>query len=173
MQSRQSYPRGVRATLEIELRDACGRVLARRRRRNTVLQTGATLLADLFRGVGGPINRMAVGAHPEAEVTPFATSALLGAGLEGATEVEVTADDFVVEISTDDLETRLTARIVLPAGAEGEALSGAIAEAALLHLAEDGTRRLYNRVTFESIDKEADQELSLYWELHFPFGDLH
>ena len=46
-----------------------------------------------------------------------------------------------------------------------------MAEAALLHQAGDGTRQLYNRVTLEPVNKRAEQELSLFWEVSFPFGD--
>jgi hypothetical protein len=39
-------------------------------------------------------------------------------------------------------------------------------------LAADGASlaRLYNRVAFEPIQKEQDQEIALYWDIDFPFG---
>ena len=48
---------------------------------------------------------------------------------------------------------------------------GTIREAALL--ARDGDSvRLYNRVIFAPIEKAADHELTLFWEIAFPYGDL-
>jgi hypothetical protein len=31
---------------------------------------------------------------------------------------------------------------------------------------------LYNRVVFPPLDKRDDHELTLFWEVEFPFGDL-
>ena len=31
---------------------------------------------------------------------------------------------------------------------------------------------LYNRVTFAPVTKGDDHELTLFWEVEFPFGDL-
>jgi hypothetical protein len=52
---------------------------------------------------------------------------------------------------------------------------GRIREAGLLARPEGGdgsTDVLYNRVTFAPIDKRDDHELTMFWEVEFPFGDL-
>jgi hypothetical protein len=32
---------------------------------------------------------------------------------------------------------------------------------------------LYNRVTFAPVQKADDHDLTLFWEVSFPYGDLH
>lgn len=164
------------AWLTLELRDRDGTVKARRRAHNAVLAGGAELIAELFRGgAGGPINRMAVGANPAPEVPPFTTTELAAAApdtgeLTGPRDVEIGPEAFTVTVQPDQRRVVVAARVVLPAG-DDTALKGPVAESALLHQAPDGTRRLYNRVTFEPVEKRSEQELSLYWEVGFPFGD--
>jgi len=51
----------MRAVLQLRLTDREGRVVATRRAANTVLVSGAQLIAGLFRGEGGPITHMGVG----------------------------------------------------------------------------------------------------------------
>ena len=168
------------AWLVAELRDAAGAPIAWRQAHNAVLSGGAQLVADLFRGAGGagPVNRMTVGANPAPEVPPFTTTELSASSpdtgdLSGERDVALAPETFTVTVDTDGRRILVSVRAVLPAGdpADGTGLHGPVAEAALLHQAEDATRRLYNRVTFEPIDKRAEQELSLYWEVAFPFGD--
>lgn len=167
------------ATLTAELRDASGRAIARRTAHNAVLSGGAALVADLFRGTGGgPVNRMTVGANPAPEVPPFATTELSASSpdtgeLSGVRDVELAPDAFTVTADAEGRRVLVAVRAVLPAADPGDvdALHGPVAEAALLHQSGDGARRLYNRVTFEPVDKRPDQELSLYWEVAFPFGD--
>ena len=36
----------------------------------------------------------------------------------------------------------------------------------------DGDAVLYNRVVFAPVDKGDDHELTLFWEVEFPYGDL-
>jgi hypothetical protein len=160
----------------VELRDASGTVVTTRRAHNAVLRGGAELLGDLFRGASdaGPVNRMGVGADPNPEVPPFGSTDLAGSHestgeLQGPREVELTPDTFTATVDDDGPRLLVTARVILPAG-DDTALRGPVAEAGLLHRGDDG-HRLYNRVTFEPIDKRAEQELSLYWEIAFPFGD--
>jgi hypothetical protein len=168
------------ARLTAELRDASGTAIARRVAHNAVLSGGAALVADLFRGTGGagPVNRMAVGANPAPEVPPFATTELSASSpevgeLSGVRDVELAPEAFTVTADAEGRRVLVAVRAVLPAADPGDvdALHGPVAEAALLHQASDGARRLYNRVTFEPVDKRPDQELSLYWEVAFPFGD--
>ncbi|MFC0533296.1 hypothetical protein [Phytohabitans kaempferiae] len=165
------------AWLTVELRRGDGTVLAYRRAHNAVLAGGAQLIADLFRGTdgAGPVNRMSVGANPAPEVPPFATTELSASSpdtgeLAGPRDVPIAPGAFAVTLEPERRRVLVTARLVLPAG-DATALRGPVAEAALLHQAGDGSRRLYNRVTFEPVTKRAEQELSLYWEVAFPFGD--
>jgi hypothetical protein len=166
--------------LVAELRDVAGATIAVRRAHNAVLSGGAQLIADLFRGAAGagPVNRMTVGANPAPEVPPFATTELSSSSpdtgeLSGQRDVELAPDAFTTAVDAESRQIVVTARAVLPAGvlADGTGLHGPVAEAALLYQGEDGARRLYNRVTFAPVDKRAEQELSLYWEVVFPFGD--
>jgi hypothetical protein len=167
------------AVLRIET-IAAGRRRTLRHAHNAVLSGGADLIADLFRGAdgAGPVNLVTFGADPTPEVPPFGTTELSASGpdggqLTGPRDVPVAAETFTVAVDDERRRIVLTARTVLPAGdpADGTGLHGQIGEAALAHQGEDGVRRLYNRVTFDPLDKRADQELSLYWELSFPFGD--
>lgn len=48
---------------------------------------------------------------------------------------------------------------------------GTIREAGLLSKGEGGTV-LYNRVTFAPLTKGNDHELTLFWDVSFPYGDL-
>lgn len=164
------------ATVAIDLLDGDGTATARRRASNTVVRGGATLIAGLFRGDAGAgrITHMSVGADPNPEVPPFATTELAAkhadtGELTGVRDVPLTASDFKVAVDEEERRVVVSGRFVLGAGTG--ALAGTVAEAALVHVAGDGTRRLYNRVTFEPIDKRADQELALYWEVFFPYGD--
>ena len=101
-----------------------------------------------------------------------ALTLLLG-GCTGSTSSEggyISGDGSITRVAPDQRRVIVAARVVLPAG-DDTALRGPVAESALLHQAADGTRRLYNRVTFEPVEKRSEQELSLYWEVGFPFGD--
>jgi len=170
-------PQRYGARVTVRLLEPGGAVAGRRQARNAVLQGGAQLVADLFRGAegGGAINMMSVGADPAPEVPPFTTTELAASSdstgeLTGPRDAAVDAAAFSVTVEEPNRRVRVSARVLLPAG-DDSALAGPVAEAALLHTAPDGTRRLYNRVTFEPIEKRTDQELSLYWEIFFPFGD--
>lgn len=162
----------MRGVLHIELRTADGAVVDRRQARNTVLQTGGQLVADLFSGRGGPITHMGVGTSDD---TPDATGVTgLGnddgsgsPGLTGAVTTAIPADAFRSQV--DDVHHRIVVRVraTLPA----DAAIGPIREAGLVSRRADGDV-LYNRVTFAPIDKADDHEVTLFWEVEFPFGDL-
>ena len=62
---------------------------------------------------------------------------------------------------------RVKLRGTLPA----PAAVGTIREAGLI--SHDGdSAALYNRVTFAPITKGNDHELTMFWEVSFPYGDL-
>lgn len=153
----------MRAQLRIELRGSKGELLDVRQARNSVLQSGAGLLARLFARQGAGITHMAVGASDAPETEAFSTTALAG-----ATEVAIAPDAFQID-PPDPVKrvVRVRVRGTVPAAAA----VGTLREAALL--ARDGDNvQLYNRVIFAPIEKAGDHELTLFWEVGFPYGDL-
>lgn len=164
----------MRARLHIELKDATGAVTAERNCTNAVMRNGARLIADLFAGRGTPITHMAVGTNDEPESDAFATDALknegVGSGqpLTGGTDAPIPPDAFL-PAEFDDVQrvVRLRVRGTLPAGAA----VGTVREAGLIARGAAGDV-LYNRVTFAPMEKGADHELTMFWEVTFPYGDL-
>jgi len=153
----------MRARLRIEMRDAGGALEAEREECNSVLRSGADLLARLISRQGAGISHMAVGTSGTPETDAFGTDAL-----SDATEVPLAPDAFQID-PPDPVKrvVRVRVRGTVPAAAA----VGTIREAALL--ARDGDSvRLYNRVIFAPIEKAADHELTLFWEIGFPYGDL-
>lgn len=161
----------MRAHLTLELRRRDGVVLASRRGHNSVMAGGAQLLGSLFAGSGAaPINRMGVGTSSAPEPAGFDTAALTPGDLAGATEVPLTADAFIqVPPDSGNRVVRVRVRGTLPESAA----VGTIAEAGLLARTDDATAVLYNRITFAPVRKADDHELTLFWEVTFPYGDLH
>ena len=153
----------MRARLRIELKDSDGRVIEQRDACNAVLQGGAGLLARLFAGQGSGITHMGVGTSDVPESETFGTTSLAG-----VTEVPIPADAFQID-APDPVKrvVRVRVRGTVPAT---EAV-GTIREAALVARSGDATT-LYNRVVFAPIEKGDDHELTLFWEVGFPYGDL-
>jgi hypothetical protein len=153
----------MRAHLRLELTRTDGRLLAVRESHNSVLRTGADLLAHLFANQRTGITHMAVGTSDAPESQDFATTALTA-----STEVPLAADAFQVD-APDPVKriVRVRVRGTVPAASA----VGTIREAALVSRAGD-TATLYNRVLFAPIQKADDHELTLFWEVGFPFGDL-
>jgi hypothetical protein len=162
----------MRATLHIELRDRRGRVLVAHSARNTVLGTGGRLVADLFAGTGSPITHMGVGTSDD-EPDSVAITALQNddgsgqPGIVGDTATPIAPGDFHIDV--DDARRRVVVRVraTLP----DAAAVGTLREASLLSRRDTGDV-LYNRVVFPPISKGDDHDLSLFWEIEFPFGDL-
>jgi hypothetical protein len=162
----------MRARLEVRLRDRDGSLLAGRAARNTVLRTGGRLIADLFTGGGGRITHMGVGTS-DADPTSVTVSGLGNddgtgqPGLTGEVAVEIPADAFRIEL--DEVRSRVLVKVraTLPEAAA----VGTLREAALISR-QDGGDVLYNRVVFPAVDKGADHDLTLFWEVEFPYGDL-
>jgi hypothetical protein len=162
----------MRATLRVQLHDRTGTLLARREARNTVLASGGRLVADLFTGTGAPITHMGVGTSGE-DPDSVAVAALgnddgTGApGLSGETTTPIAPQAFRTDV--DEARRRVVVRVraTLPESAA----VGTIREASLLSR-RDGGDVLYNRVVFPPVDKGDDHDLSLFWEVEFPFGDL-
>lgn len=153
----------MRARLRIELKTKAGEVIAAREAGNAVLQGGAALLARLFSGQAGGITHMGVGTSDIPESETFGTTAL-----SESTEVPIPPDAFQVD-PPDPVRRVVRVRVratVPPADAVGT-----IREAALVSRSGD-TVTLYNRVVFAPIEKAGDHELTLFWEVGFPYGDL-
>jgi hypothetical protein len=166
----------MRAHLTLELSDRSGAAVATRRATNSVMRQGAALVADLFRGAGNPITHMGVGTSDAPESDAFDTDALTNeaAGgqpaLTGATEAPIPPEAFgQPQIDEGQRVVRVRFRATLP----DSAAVGTVREAGLLARPETGDPVLYNRVTFAPVQKSDDHELTLFWEVSFPYGDLH
>ena len=153
----------MRAFLRLELRRTNGGLITVREAHNSVLRSGAGLLANMFAMKSTGITHMAVGSSDAPESQDFATTALTN-----ATEVTISPDAFQID-PPDPVKRVVRVRVQ---GTVPAALNlGTVREAGLV--AHNGdTASLYNRVVFAPIDKAADHELTLFWEVGFPFGDL-
>lgn len=162
----------MRAVLRLQLRDAAGAVAARRVAHNTVLLSGGRMVADLFAGTGAPITHMAVGTSDEdpGAVTVTALSNDDGTGqpgLTGDTAVAIPSEAFTTTIDEALRRVVVRVRATLP----DAAAVGTLREASLISRRDDGDV-LYNRVVFAPVTKGATHDLSLFWEVEFPYGDL-
>lgn len=174
--------RPITGRLAIALRAPGGAPLLVRRARNAVLQSGAAMLAAMFRGEAGAApTGFAVGLDATPPGPPFASAPLTTTRPDGSPGIvrpaaALAADAISVATIADELLVRVTVRGVLPADAatspDGPDAQVAIAEAALGVLAADGLSlsRIYNRVVFEPVPKTAAHELALFWEIDFPYG---
>lgn len=170
------------ATLRVELREVGGPPLLRRQADNAVARSGAELLAALFTGgVRRSIDAVGVGVGDEPNGPPYETTALTLARPGGPTlltrhVIAVDPAAFMVETLPEELRVRVSLRTLIPADMavhpdpEVEAVD--IAEAALGVVSDDGATltRIYNRVAFEPFRKARKHEVSLYWEISFPYG---
>jgi hypothetical protein len=169
----------MRGRLRLELTTASGALVETRRASNSVMRSGAMIVAELFAGRGAPITHMAVGtsdAAPEDIGLEALSNEAVGESepLSGDTATPVSEGSIRFEVDEVKRQVRVRLRATLPANAA----IGHIREAGLIARTPgpaDGdppVDRLYNRVTFAPIDKGNDHELTLFWEVEFPFGDL-
>jgi hypothetical protein len=162
----------MRAKLTVELLDRRGTVLATRAAHNTVLRSGGQLIAELFTGAGGPITHMAVGTS-DADPTSVTVAGLGnddGAGqpgITGGTSAAIPPEAFSTTVDEQRGRVLVKIRATLPDAAG----VGTLREAALVSRQGDADV-LYNRVVFTPLTKGADHDLTLFWEVEFPFGDL-
>ena len=163
----------MRADLRIELRDAGGATLAVREAHNAVMRGGARLIAQLFAGQGSGITHMAVGTSDAPEGESFATEALSNDALgdleplQAPTEAAIPPEAFTIELDEAHRVVRVRVRATLPPSAA----VGTVREAGLISRSGE-TATLYNRVIFAPIVKGDDHELTLFWDVTFPYGDL-
>ena len=163
----------MRAHVIVELRDKAGGIIERRSVHNSVMKSGAQLLANLFSGTGGPITHMGVGTSDTAESDSFSTTGLTNTGVGDAapltspTEAAIPKEAFTITLDELKRVVRVKIRGTLP----NNAAVGTVREAGLLSRS-GATAVLYNRVIFAPISKGNDHELTLFWEVTFPYGDL-
>ena len=153
----------MRAFLRVELRRTDGGLITVREAHNSVLRSGAELLANMFAMKSTGITHMVVGSSDTPETQDFTTTTLTD-----PTEVAITPDAF--QIDPPDPVKRVV-RVRVQGTVPADANLGSVREAGLVaHAGEIAS--LYNRVVFAPIDKQAGHELTLFWEVGFPFGDL-
>ncbi len=161
----------MKATLHLVLTGPAGTVLDERRAHNTVMASGARLIADLFAGNRAGITHMGVGTDDDAPEDVGVTALTNGGGddaaLTGATTAAIPATAFTATLVEERRVVRVRVRATLP----NDAAVGRIREAGLVSQG-DGEPVLYNRVVFAPVDKGDDHELTLFWEVEFPYGDL-
>jgi hypothetical protein len=158
----------MRAHLTVDLRDAGGALLAHRSASNSVMRSGAELVAQLFAGRTGGITHMAVGTDDQPETDQFSTVALSAGDLQGGTEAPIAPQAFTFSTDADRRLAVVRVRGTMPQ----TAAIGKVREAGLVSRVGTADPLLYNRVTFTAIDKGDDHELTLFWEVFFPYGDL-
>jgi len=163
----------MRALLRLELTDRSGRIIAARQTHNAVMREGARLVASLFAGAGGAITHMGVGISDEPESDTYNTLALTNPTtgddmLQGETDAPIPSEAMLISID----EVRRVAVVRVRGTLPPDAAIGRIREAGLISRSEEGDV-LYNRVTFAPVDKGGDHELTLFWEVAFPYGDLN
>ncbi|MCI0508180.1 MAG: hypothetical protein L0Z73_19050 [Gammaproteobacteria bacterium] len=172
----------IEGRLHVVLRKPGGAPIMERHVSNTVMRSGAELVAALFRGeLSTPINGMAVGidntpATPPYEITALTTTHPDGSPAIQQATVVIQPEVIRTDVLTDLLKVRVTVRAVIPenhaTSPDGNDPRVMLGEAALGVLEEGGESlaRIYNRVVFEPIPKTPDHEVALYWEVDFPYG---
>jgi hypothetical protein len=158
----------------MELRGPDGELLASRQADNAVMQTGGSLVAKLFAGVlKTGITHMGVGTSDTPESDQYTTAALSNPDrpdkLAGDTETAIPPETIVVD--PPDPVSR-TVKVRLRATLPATAAVGTVREAGLLSRSSPTDVLLYNRVTFAPVLKGNDHELTMFWEVSFPYGDL-
>ena len=162
------------ATVRIELIDKDGTLLEVRQAHNAVMRSGAQLIANLFSGKGKGITHMGVGTSDAIESEAYDTVKLSNlavgdlAPLAGDIEAPIPPDSFSAPVIDD---TKRVVRVKLRGTLPAPAAVGTIREAGLISK-DDAGEVLYNRVTFAPITKGNDHELTMFWEVSFPYGDL-
>jgi hypothetical protein len=159
-----SSTKGPQGRMTLQIRSAEGAPVAERHATNIVLQRGAELVAKRFAGVteAGPIDRVQVGFGTEAaEVGATALTPPEGEVDPGALDSPVEADDFLIETDSSARVVRVSIAATFKPTVDLDNVS----EAGLL-----AGQQLYNQVVFEPVDMRVGQDITLFWEVDFPFG---
>jgi hypothetical protein len=156
---------GPQGRMTLQIHGADGTPVAERQAGNIVLRQGAELVADLFAGVDGAgrIDRVQVGFGTEAaDVGATALTTPEDGTIDpDALDSPVDTDDFAI---ATDAQARLV-RVSIAATFAPTVDLDDVSEAGLL--AGD---QLYNQVVFEPVDMRVGQDITLFWEVDFPFG---
>ena len=164
----------MQARLTMILSGADGVEIARREAKNSVMRGGGELIAKLFAGIGQPITHMAVGTSDAAPPDDFVVTELKNepvgeqAALSGDLDAALAPAAFSIAVNAEKRLVTVKVRGTMPQAAA----VGTIREAGLVSKSES-TSVLYNRVTFAPLTKGNDHELTLFWEVSFPYGDLN
>jgi hypothetical protein len=149
-----------RGRMRLEVRGPGGRVVAERRATNIVLRGGAELIAKLVTGTASkPINQVGVGFATE--VADAGATALTGKdGVAPPPPTAIPADSFTIDATRPRAVAISVASVYHP---QSELTD--VSEAGLL--ADDD---LYNQVVFEPVTLRVGQDVTIFWEIEFPFG---
>lgn len=130
-----------------------------RRARNSVLRSGADLVAKLFAGqLTTPIDRIGVGFGTD-PLPPDGTALRPGDADPATLTGSVAATDFTVTPGDDAVRVSITATFTPTVALDG------VTEAGL-----GAGDVLYNHVLFDPVLLEAGQAVSFFWDIDFPFG---
>ncbi len=163
----------MRGKVSLQLIHKNGTLIEARKAKNTGMRGGGELIAKLFAGQGFPITHMGVGTSNEPVPDDFSLTGLSNDAVDeapaliGDTTAPIASGAFTIEISEEKRVVTVKVRGTLP----DAAAEGTIREAGLISVDGD-TSTLYNRVTFAPLNKGNDHELTLFWEISFPYGDL-
>jgi hypothetical protein len=153
--------RVIHGRMRLEVRDR-GVLVAQREASNIVVRGGAELVALRFAGQDcPPIDRVSVGFGRDVtnldatELTPPA-----GTIDPAALSSPIAPADFKVATDRPAIVVVSLASVFHPTVDLPD-----VSEAGLL-----GGDRLYNQVVFEPIRLRVGQDVTFFWEIHFPFG---
>lgn len=140
---------------------------------NAVMLSGGQMLAQLFAGGGVGITHMGVGTNDHVDTETYNITELTNEAvgetpaLIGDTEVAIASDSFSIETDEVKRVIKVSLRATLPSSSA----LGTIREAGLLSI-DGANRQLYNRIVFDPVVKGDDHELTMFWDVSFPYGDL-
>jgi hypothetical protein len=152
-----------RGRLELTVRDANGRVVARRSSRNMVVRNGAAVIARLFAGAQGAqsVNQLRVGFAKESGTPELkALTPPAGAVAPEALRSPVSAAAFKIDTTpANAVEVSISAAFHSTVDLDDVTEAG-------LFAGDD----LYNQVVFEPISLKVGQDITFFWQVNFPFG---
>ncbi|MBL8485081.1 MAG: hypothetical protein JNJ60_22995 [Rhodocyclaceae bacterium] len=145
--------------LTLELHDAAGRLVARRRADNLITTAGRRLLAQLFTGQAqGPALAIAVGS---AATAPKPEDSALGSRVDAA-PAAITKMDVLVQDGVPRVLASVSA--TFPAGGGA---AQALQEAGIEITLPGQAPVLYNHVSFPVITRAGNLAMTLTWEVYF------
>lgn len=163
----------MKGYLRLLVTDRDNQLISQRCGGNAVMRSGGQMLAQLFSSGGTGITHMGVGTNDQVDTETYDIAALSNEAfgetepLVGDTDVGIVGSAFSIEADEVKRVVKVSLRATLPSSAA----VGTIREAGLLSI--DGEERLlYNRIVFDPVVKGDDHELTMFWDVSFPYGDL-